>query len=268
MKINGKSTGFFNYAKGVQQGNPLSPRLFNLYINDLLNEMKNEDAVSLDDNYFFNALMYADDVIIFATSEQGMQKCLDKLDEFCNIWKLRINLKKTKCMTFSKGTNTKKVNFTSNSKLIENTKEYRYLGITINCKDCSFTPTLSDLSGKANRAMYALLSKMPIHLAPIKIMLKLFDICIVPILLYGSEVWAPFMNHGNNWDTSPIEQIHTQFLKRILGVNRSTTNVMVRSEMGRHSLLKHVETKSSLSLVKQAADYEIEHRKKLILQYF
>ena len=32
VKQNGKATKFFKYEKGVQQGNPLSPILFNLFI--------------------------------------------------------------------------------------------------------------------------------------------------------------------------------------------------------------------------------------------
>ena len=126
--------------------------------------------------------------------------------------------------------------FTINSKIIENTKEFKYLGISINSKDYFFKPTLSDLSGKANKAIYSLLSRIPIKVTPVKTILKLFDCCIAPILLYGSEVWAPFMNFDwKQWDTTQIEKIHTQFLKRLLGVNRSPTNVLIRSEFGRHS---------------------------------
>ena len=90
-----------------------------------------------------------------------------------------------------------------------------------------------------------------------------------PLLLYGSEVWAPFMNlDRKQWDTTQIEKIHTQFLKRLLGVNRSTTNVLIRSEVGRHLLqeqilarninyIKYIENKDPPALVKQAANYEI-----------
>ena len=104
---------------------------------------------------------------------------------------------------------------------------------------------------------------------PVKIMLNLFDTCISPILLYGSEVWAPFMNHDwIKWDTTQTEKIHVQFLKRVLGVNRSTTNLLTRGELGRHSLqepilirninyIKYVEAKDPQSLVKQAANYEM-----------
>ena len=85
------------------------------------------------------------------------------------------------------------------------------------------------------------MSKLPIKLAPVKTMLKLFDSCVAPILLYGSEVWAPFMNFDwKHWGTTLIERRHTQFLKRLLGVNRSTTNVLVRIEVGRHSLQEQI----------------------------
>ena len=216
--------------------------------------------------------MYADDLIIMSTSQEGLQKSLDELSTYCKKWKLNINYKKTKGMIFSKGSNTgKNINFTINSKKIEITKEFKYLGITIKNINGSFAPTLVDLSCKANRAIYALLSKLPIKIAPVKTMLRLFDTCISPILLYGSEVWAPFMNHnGINWDTTQIEKTHTQFLKRLLGVNRSTTNVLVRSELGRHALqekivtrninyIKYVESKEPYVLVKEAAGYEVLH---------
>ena len=100
-------------------------------------------------------------------------------------------------------------------------------------------------------------------------MLKLFHCCIAQILLYGSEVWAPFMNlDWKKWDTTQIEKIHTQFLTRLKGVNRSTTNVLIRSEVGRHSLqeqilgrninyIKYIENKDPSSFVQQAANYEI-----------
>ena len=207
-----------------------------------------------------------------STSQEGLQKSLDALNNYCRKWKLNINYKKTKCMIFSKGSNTgKNINFTINSKKIEISKEFKYLGITIKNINCSFTPTLADLSCKANRTIFALLSKLPFKIAPVKTMIKLFDTCISPILLYGSEVWDPYMNHNCTiWDTTQIEKTHTQFLKRLLGVNRSTTNILVRSELGRHSLqekivtrninyIKYVENKGPHVLVKQAAYYEMLH---------
>ena len=104
------------------------------------------------------------------------------------------------------------------------------------------------------------------------------DTCIALILLYGSEVWAPFSNlDWKSWESTETEKVHTQFLKRLLGVNGSTTSLLVRGEMGRHSLLekitlrninyiKYVENKQAQSLVNQAVKYEAQHsqdRKKI-----
>ena len=104
---------------------------------------------------YFDALMYTDDTIIMSTTDEGLQKSLNALNDYCKKWKLNVNHKKTKCMIFSKASNTKNIKFTINSKIIENTKELKYLGISINSKDCSLqTKTFgskSDLSSKANK---------------------------------------------------------------------------------------------------------------------
>ena len=112
--------------------------------------------------------MYADDLISMSSTPEGLQKSLDALNDFCKRWKLNINHKKTKCMLFSKGSNTKNNTFTIDTKIIENTKEFKYLGITINCKNCTFTQTLTDLGNKANKCIYSLLTRIPIKLAPVK----------------------------------------------------------------------------------------------------
>ena len=125
------------------------------------------------------------------------------------------------------------------------------------------------LSSKANKAIYALRAKLPFKTLPIKTLLKVFDTCIQPILLYGSELWEPYTNMDcNKWEGSKIERVHTQFLKRLLGVNTSTTNVMTRAELGRHSLqelitrrciryIAYVQGKDEEYLCKQAYRYEL-----------
>ena len=61
--------------------------------------------------------------------------------------------------------------------------------------------------------------------------------------------------------------MHTQFLKRLMGVNRSTSNVLVMEDLGRLPLqakifnnninyLKYLTNKDNMSLVKQAYLYE------------
>ena len=82
----------------MQLGNPLSPLLFNICINDVFQKIKNESLVTLDNEYFFNAMNYADDLIIFSTTEDGLQSSLDSLGSYCEEWKLEVNNKKSNAM--------------------------------------------------------------------------------------------------------------------------------------------------------------------------
>ena len=87
------------------------------------------------------------------------------------------------------------------------------------------------------KAIFALNSKINLTLLLVKPAIQFFETVVVPILLYGSEIWEPYLNQdGKKWDANEIEKVHTQYLKRILGLNRSTTNILVRAEVGRFSL--------------------------------
>ena len=64
---------------------------------------------------------------------------------------------------------------------------------------------------------------------PTDIMLKLFDSCVAPILLYGCEVWG----YEN---TDIIEKVHTKFCKFIFGVSKFSHNMPIYGELGRYPL--------------------------------
>ena len=121
---------------------------------------------------------------------------------------------------------------------IESVKTFKYLGFTINAKNCSFLPTVNDLSTRANRAIFVLNNKIKLSKLPIKLALKVFNSQIVPILLYGCEVWGPYMNLDfNQWDKTKCEQVQTQFVKRLLGCNIHTSNAMILRDVGCRPLL-------------------------------
>ena len=246
VRIGGNCTQFFSITKGVRQGCPLSPILFNLYVNDIfqiINE-NNDSNLYLTRDVFINALMYADDLILLSDTAEGLQKQINKLSKYCEKWRLNINLKKSKIMIFNRGNKLIKSEFTINEKVLENVKSMKYLGFKINAKNCSFLETLDELSIKAKRTIYAINNTMKISQIPIKLTLKLFDTLIKPILLYGAEVWGIYTNFDySTWENSKIEMIQTQFLKRALGCNVQTSNNMTRGEVGARPLLTDVNFK-------------------------
>ena len=213
--------------------------------------------------------MYADDLVILAQTEEDLQNSLNNLSNYCNQWKLDININKTKCIVFNRGNGICKANISVGNKPIENVKSLKYLGFTINSKNCNFVNTPNDLSIRAKSAIFALNNRIKLSMLPTRLALKIFDTQISPILLYGAEVWAPYCNYKySNWDKSETEKTHTQFLKRIMGCDIHTPNHMIRGELGKRPLLcnairqstmyiKHVDLNNHCSLANHALDLEI-----------
>ena len=106
--------------------------------------------------------------------------------------------------------------------------DYVYLGICFNWNG-SFVKAKKLLHDKASKAMYSLIQKGRRLKLPADIMLKLFDSCVVPILLYGCEVWG----YEN---TDIIEKVHTKFCKFIFGVSKCSHNMPIYGELGRYPL--------------------------------
>ena len=195
------------------------------------------DPVTLSNLCHVSCLMYADDVVIISKSPSGLQKCLDASHDYCQEWKLNVNLKKTQAMVFSnKLRKNNKLSFTFNNKELKTVSQITYLGVTIKSTG-SFLPNHSSLSIKAERAIFALDNRGKLKQLPIDIAHKLFDSCINPIRTYGSEVWLPYNNESyRNWNSTEIETTQLYFLKHILGLNRSSTNILVRGELEKFPL--------------------------------
>ena len=155
VKVNNERSKFFSCGLGVRQGDNLSPNLFNIFVNDLPKYFDQTcDPVQLMSKSI-NTLMYADDVILLSTSEKGLQNCVNKLEKFSKDWKMTVNLKKTKVLVFNKAGRKKDLKIKFDNNLIENVKQYKYLGIIFTSSG-TFSSAKHELLNKGTKALFKL----------------------------------------------------------------------------------------------------------------
>ena len=100
--VNNLKTNYFEVQCGVKQGDIISPTIFSLYINDLVNELNSLNlGVPIDDENVC-ALLYADDIVLFSDTEANLQSLLNTVQKWCSQWRLKINLNKTNIVHFRK----------------------------------------------------------------------------------------------------------------------------------------------------------------------
>lgn len=75
-------------------------------------------------------LFYADDTVFIYESASDLQKSLDVFANYCELWKLHVNIAKTKVLIFSKGPMFKRT-FLYNGITIKNVKSFCYLCIVL-----------------------------------------------------------------------------------------------------------------------------------------
>ena len=77
-------------TRGLTQGGVLSPRLFNLFIDDIKQIFDEScDPILLFDSPLSH-LLYADDLVLMSNSKAGLQECLNKLgNEFENSFNVK-----------------------------------------------------------------------------------------------------------------------------------------------------------------------------------
>lgn len=132
VKVEGETGENFWTARGVRQGCPLSPFLFNIMIANVEELRKGGwGGVRLGEVKIYS-LAYADDMVLLAKSEEGMAHMLGKLESYLDGKRLEINVEKTKVMRFRKGRGRlKKANWSWKGKSIEEVKEFTYLGYKV-----------------------------------------------------------------------------------------------------------------------------------------
>lgn len=168
------------------------------------------DELEIELNIYLKlfVILYAYDTVLMAESQIDLQRQLDSLYEYCELWKLRVNVPKSKIVIFSQGKLPQNIVFKYDNIILDIVSEFTYL-----CVLLSRSGNVSRAKKKqceiATHAMYDIIRKGRVHNLSIECQLDLFDKIVKPILLYGCEVWGFGINYI-------IEMVHIKFCKILL----------------------------------------------------
>ena len=211
----------FESFNGVPQGDPLSPLLYTIYTGDLPQNLSHR-GVTMNGNFELRYLLYADDLVLISNDPNQLQISLNNLSKYAKRNQLEVNVAKTKCIIFYKGS-CPRAQFFYEENLLENVNHFTYLGVVLTTR-LSARRHIEHILSKCNARIGVLFTKLPVKSIPLQVAIQLFNIYVFPIVSYALSVWLPLATASQ---MRPLNAVFTKFLKRYLGIPYSTNNSLV-----------------------------------------
>ena len=249
IKLIKKLSAAIDVTVGTEQGHPMSPELFKLFIHDLSTKLEEIEELNLPllNGFKVSHLLWADDLVLLALDATSLQKLLDCLNDYADRWELSVNINKTNIMVFNTSSRILKCayGFKLGDLEITPVRTYCYLGILFSLNG-SFKHAIDTLRKKALRSFFSLKRTLVTRALTTKTMLKLVDSLVKPVATYGCAIWLPSTSvikalMSKKPDvTMPkaaakdaLESTHLKILKWIIGVHKRTNNNFCYGDTGR-----------------------------------
>lgn len=226
--INGQTSNSMKIIRGTPQGETLSPLFFILFLSQLEDHLRSDgiSGVGLGGSLELLLLAFADDIVFFAESAQGVQRILTSFYEYCSRLGLTVNTGKTKVLILHKSRKYAPMpSFIYGGNRIESTMAYTYLGVTFN-RQGKFNLAARERVSNASHAIGSIRSTLwRAQPKSTKASEKLYESVSSAILLYAAEFWAD--DH-----LKLLEAAQASYYEQIYGWRRNITHYVTRLEAG------------------------------------
>ncbi|CAM4686377.1 unnamed protein product [Leuciscus chuanchicus] len=235
VRIAGSKSDFFPVHVGLRQGCPLSPVLFIIFMDRISRRSQRPEGVRFGDNTI-SSLLFADDVVVLAPSDQDLQHALGRFGAECEAAGMRISTSKSEAMVLSR----KKVAclLQVGGEFLPQVEEFKYLGVLFTSEG-RMEREIDRRIGAASAVMRSMYRSVVVKKElSRKAKLSIYRSIYVPTLTYGHELWV--MTERTR---SRIQAAEMSFLRRVAGrsLRDRVRSSVTREELRVEPLLLHIE---------------------------
>ena len=223
----------FDVKGGLRQECVMTPWIFNLYIGDIVRRMNREGKGAKlrngGEHEEVNVLLFADDTVIIAESEEELRELVSEFERECEMKGLKVNIGKTKTMKVGEERmdNREILDLRIRGEGVENVRKFKYLGVEL-MENGGMEEEVEHRMAEASRVIGALREIFKKGVSR-EVKMRLYESIFVPTVLYGCESWVL-----NAKVRKKIEVVEMRILRDIANVRRidRIRNARVREMCG------------------------------------
>ena len=92
VDVNCNLIQWFDVNSNVKQGCILSPTLFAMYIDDLVEQLRTRNVETTCGDCIISSLLYVNDIVLLAPDEESLQVQIKVVEEWCKRWHMSLNI--------------------------------------------------------------------------------------------------------------------------------------------------------------------------------
>ena len=212
----------FPLKRGVRQGCPMSPMLFNVFINDILRH-NGDNGVSIPGvaNEKLSGLLFADDLVLLAPTVGKLRAAMRKTEEWAHRWEMQIGAPKCGVTVFHSDVNQQRgQEWLLQGQPVPVVESYTYLGIELNHR-MDLRATSAAITARTRKALWSIKPALTNRSIPFETRVLMLKALILPIASMGGELLGMKQQLANQ-----RQQLVSQAVSWIYSGDRAGRGVM------------------------------------------